>query len=125
METPAHPRDQFRAIAEINQQPIYFPNELGMQRLKWVWGALGVLLAWVVAATWTLSGKNRDLADAKTDIAQLKVDVATNKIVITTYDWKVWWDEHKTMWDQRLRGESNAAVFFREKGRAAPLQPEK
>lgn len=121
--TPPH--DQFREIARINQQPIYFPNALGMERLKWVWGILAGIICFIFLATWQLSNRSRDLSDAKADIAALKVDVATNKLVIGTYDWKLWWDQHRTMWDMRARGESNKEAFFREHGRPAPGQPER
>jgi|GEM_PF-6919488 len=117
--------EQFRRIAEINQQPIYFPNALGMERLKFIWAALSAVGLFVIVGTYTIAGVLRDLSDARKDVAEMKLTVEKNRQIIATYDWKVWWDQHRTMWDQRARGESNKEVFFREHGRGAPGQPEK
>lgn len=96
------PPEQYRNIAAINQQPVYFPNALGMERLKWVWGIIVVL----ALAIFYGALKYKDLSD--TAAAFKKIE-----------------PEHRKLWEQRERGQSNKEVFFLEHGYPAPGQPEK
>lgn len=128
------PREQFRAVARINQEPVYLPQELGnaANRINVVWGALFGICCFIALASWHVSNRLRDLRDVQTEVTAVKTDVSGlkstiegNRIIISTYNWKDWWDQHRTMWDMRQRGESNSEAFYREHGRPAPKQPEK
>lgn len=148
MDTPP-PHDQFREIARINQQPIYFPNALGMERLKWVWGILAAIVLFIVLATWTVAGRFGELTTNTKDMGMVKAELAGTSTKATDnqreinsrkesfdkmlifygnlqmYDFKLWWEQHRTMWEMKVRGESNKESFFREHGYPAPGQPEK
>lgn len=93
MENTSPPNDQFRAIAAVNQQPVYFPNELGMQRLRWVWGILSVM----AIALFFCAIKYKEFSDVATEFKALQI-------------------EHRSMWEMVIRGESNKERFFREHG---------
>jgi hypothetical protein len=149
MEHP-RPDDQFRAIAAINQQPVYFPNAIGMERLKWVWGILSAIILFIVLATWTIAGRFRDLtevsAESKATNIRLKAvetlaednkrhieaeatDGRTQMMEfygsIKSFPFTKWYEQHQSMWEMVLRGENNKERFFREHGYPAPGGPEK
>lgn len=141
------PRDQYREIAAVNQQPIHFPAKLGMERLTWLWRLFYGLVVALFLSGWTLSGKYTDLTTAMSNVKALQVQSdATQKLAesnkreiddrkkgydamvefygsLKVYPFAEWYEHHRTMWEMKIRGESNKEAFFREHGYAAPGQP--
>lgn len=143
------PPDHYREIAAINQQPIYLPNDLGMQRMKWVYGILVGFAIFLIGATWTVAIKFTEMSANTLAVAALKIDSKAtrdiadeNKRAIESrresyesmlkfwgamqqYKFADWYEQHRQIYEMMLRGESFRAKFYRDHGYPAPELPEK